>query len=80
LSIVVISGRKNEDLLDPTFFSKKTMNQFKTLFIFVLFALMITGVVSRPAFLRTGDFSVADDCPVPLCGEVCCEVPKECYR
>ncbi len=59
------------------------MTQFKTLIILALFALMITGIASRPSFLgqEAQKISVLEDCPADqyACGKVCCKADQQCY-
>ena len=57
------------------------MTQFKTLFIFALFALMITGIVSRPSFLEQSQVasSVTDECKVPCGVGNCCKDTERCF-
>jgi len=67
---------------NPIFF-RINMAQFKTLFIFALFALMMAGIVSRPSFLGEEEpkISVLGDCPADqyACGKVCCQSGQQCY-
>ena len=59
------------------------MNQLKALFIFALFALMITGIFSSPSFLRLGDLKTSGfgDClGGEICGGVCCLPPQMCIK
>jgi len=59
------------------------MTQFKTLVLFAILALMITGIASSSSFLRQGEVKTSGlkDCPTDqyVCGKMCCEASQQCY-